>query len=195
MLRFMVPTRVKTLNFFLSMKQRHSFASTAWDLTAKETLAHTTRMEPAEYDGVWKEAAEKFLRPLLERCFPEVAFCRELREYEQKKRMPYITSIERIGLERGLERGLEKGLEKGVEKGRQAALQENIMEILEARFGVVPYPWRERLQTRNDESELKRLLRHAAVTPDLDDFQTHFLPPGRAPKRPVAKPAPRRGAK
>ena len=87
-----------------------------------------------------------------------LAFREDLVKYEELKRMPYITSNERIGRE----------------EGRQAALQENIIEVLEARFGAVPYAWRERLLAVRKESELKRLLRQAALTPDLDKFQKHL---------------------
>ncbi len=37
--------------------------------------------------------------------------------------MPYVTSWERIGIEKGLEQGLEKGLEQGLEQGREQGLQ------------------------------------------------------------------------
>ena len=82
--------------------------------------------------------------------------------YEELKRMPYITSNERIGRE------------EGRQEGRQAALQENIIEVLEARFGAVPYAWRERLLAVREKSKLKRLLRQAVLTPDLDKFQKHL---------------------
>ncbi len=47
--------------------------SSRFFLTQPSPSAQAVGMEPADYDGVWKEAAEKFLRPLLERCFPQVA--------------------------------------------------------------------------------------------------------------------------
>jgi hypothetical protein len=45
----------------------------------------------------------------------EDRFWRELREYEEQKRMPYVTSVERIGYERGVRQGLLAGLELGLE--------------------------------------------------------------------------------
>ena len=44
-------------------------------------------------------------------------FTEELTQFEENKKMPYVTSIERQGIKKGLERGFEKGLEKGLEKG------------------------------------------------------------------------------
>ncbi len=39
-------------------------------------------------------------------------FWQELAAHEQEKRMPYISSVERIGLEKGLQQGLQQGLEQ-----------------------------------------------------------------------------------
>ena len=38
--------------------------------------------------------------------------------------MPYITSIERMGIEQGLEQGLEKGLEQGLERQRSLLVRQ-----------------------------------------------------------------------
>jgi len=45
------------------------------------------------------------------------------------------------------------------------------LEILEARFGEVPYELREELQALGNESTLKRLPRLAAVATGLDEFR------------------------
>jgi hypothetical protein len=36
-------------------------------------------------------------------------FWKELSDFEEEKKMPYVTSVERIGYKRGMEEGLEKG--------------------------------------------------------------------------------------
>ena len=46
-------------------------------------------------------------------------FHEELHAWEEEKRMPYITSVERYG----------------IEKGRQEGLQDAIEDVLAARFG------------------------------------------------------------
>ena len=68
--------------------------------------------------------------------------------------MTYITSIERLGRQ----------------EGRRQTLREDTLEVLEARFGEVPYAIRERIETVGDEAELKRLHRQAALTPGLTAF-------------------------
>ena len=46
--------------------------------------------------------------------------------------MPYVTSIERMALEKGLEQGLEQGLERG----ELRALKRGIEVALELKFGT-----------------------------------------------------------
>jgi hypothetical protein len=96
--------------------------------------------------------------------------------------MPYITSIERFGreegmqlglekgMEKGMEKGIEKGIEKGMEKGQLMTCRENILELLEARFGGAPYKIRERLSTETDLARLKGWLRLAGTCAKLEDF-------------------------
>jgi hypothetical protein len=50
------------------------------------------------------------------------------------------------------------------------ALQENVLEILGARFGEVPYAVREHVLALRDESELKLELRQAALVQTLKEF-------------------------
>ena len=60
-------------------------------------------------------------------------FTEEIRQYEEEKKMPYVTSVERLALERGREEGLEKGREEGETLG----LQQGIAFALENKFGPV----------------------------------------------------------
>ena len=87
--------------------------------------------------------------------------------YEELKRMPYITSFEKIARQ------------EGREEGRQEALQNSILITLEARFGEIPYALRERILAVVGEAELKRLHRQAVLVPDLPAFQ-HTLAQSKA---------------
>ncbi len=64
-----------------------------------------------------------------------IKFNQEIHEYEKEKKMPYITSIERLGMEKGLKEGLEKGLKEGLEKGSQDELLGVIEFGLQKQFG------------------------------------------------------------
>ncbi len=45
----------------------------------------------------------------------EQGFWKEISDYEKENKMPYITSVERIGIQQGIRRGLLKGIEVGLE--------------------------------------------------------------------------------
>jgi hypothetical protein len=78
---------------------------------------------PGQLDELYREAFETF---------------------EERKNMPYITSIERIGVERGIkigreegiEQGIERGIEQGLEQGERKGLLTAIELALEIKFGA-----------------------------------------------------------
>lgn len=76
--------------------------------------------------------------------------------------MPYITSVERIGLERGR----EEGREQGRDEGRREALR----RVVEARFGVVPQALEQRFAAA-DRATLDQLLNRAIEAHDVDDLR------------------------
>ncbi len=45
--------------------------------------------------------------------YMEEEFWREISEYEEEKKMPYVTSVERIGFKRGISEGRQKGMLEG----------------------------------------------------------------------------------
>ncbi len=73
--------------------------------------------------------------------------------------MPYVTSIERMGRE----------------EGRLESLRENILDILEARFGQAPIQVREPLEMLADTTKLKALYRLAVMCGSLTDFESALL--------------------
>ncbi|NWJ95903.1 MAG: DUF4351 domain-containing protein [Chloroflexi bacterium] len=58
-------------------------------------------------------------------------FRREVTRYEEEERMPYVSSIERLGREDGLKEGLEKGRQEGKQEGTVTL----ILRQLKRRFG------------------------------------------------------------
>ena len=55
----------------------------------------------------------------------------EIKELEEVKRMPYVTSVERIGMKIGM----EKGMEKGREEGRYSELVRMVRNVLVEKWG------------------------------------------------------------
>ena len=62
-------------------------------------------------------------------------FWQELSRYEKEKKMPYVTSIERIGIQQGIETGIQQGIRQGIQQGIREGLTEGIELGLSLRFG------------------------------------------------------------
>jgi hypothetical protein len=87
----------------------------------------------------------------------EQLYRREIEEIESEKDMRYVTSMERLAKREGFEAGVEQGMEKGMEQ----ALRESILDIVEARFGVVPAAVGKQIKTIDDALRLRKLLKLA----------------------------------
>lgn len=95
-----------------------------------------------------------------------VEFRRELVEYEQQQRMPYITSIEELGRREGWQEGRQEGL--------IAAQQKAVLDVVEVRFGKVPEGLREAVESIQDEVRLSALLK-AAIRADSVEELTRWV--------------------
>jgi hypothetical protein len=83
----------------------------------------------------------------------------ELSQLEEEQRMPYLSNIERIGLQKGLERG-------SLEEARAM-----LLEAVDARFGGVPVDVAQAVNTMQVPQNLRLLLRQAIILPDLAAFR------------------------
>ncbi|EDX72922.1 hypothetical protein MC7420_3368 [Coleofasciculus chthonoplastes PCC 7420] len=84
----------------------------------------------------------------------------EIQTLEEERKMPYITSIERIGIRKGLEQGL------------QQARQEDIVRILELRFEEIPQKLRGLIGKIEALEVLNTLLVQAVTTQSLEAFES-----------------------
>jgi len=64
----------------------------------------------------------------------EDRFWQELEQYEEEKTMPYVTSVERIGMKKGMQQGLQQGMQKGMQEGRQEGQATLLPRQLEQKF-------------------------------------------------------------
>nr|NCR51630.1 cytosolic protein [Microcystis aeruginosa S11-01] len=88
----------------------------------------------------------------------EQEFQQELNQYEEEKRMPYITSVERMGMEKGM-----------IQKAR-----ESVIDALEIRFENVPSELVDEISQIQDTSLLKNLHRQAITLDSISDFQDYL---------------------
>ncbi len=93
----------------------------------------------------------------------EQSFTVEITNYEEEKKMPYITPLERFAIERGRQQGIAEGM---IEKGR-----ESVIEILETRFDSVPTSLVETINQIENEGVLKILFKRAIMIASLAEFE------------------------
>ena len=91
----------------------------------------------------------------------------EIGTLEEVKQMPYITSVERIGLRKGREEGLQQGLQPLLQQG----LQQMVIDALEVRFEEIPSLISESIHQTKDPDRLKALHRQAIRSRSLEEFQ------------------------
>ncbi|WP_228008307.1 hypothetical protein [Microcystis aeruginosa] len=84
----------------------------------------------------------------------EQEFQQELNQYEEEKRMPYITSVERMGMEKGM--------------------RESVIDALEIGFENVPSELVNKISQIKDTSLLKNLHRQAITLDSISDFQGYL---------------------
>ena len=80
-------------------------------------------------------------------------FKAELKREEEAGRMRYVTSIERLAK--------QEGIEEGKQRGKVEIAREDVIEVLEVRFGEISSNVLENINRINDVSVLKRLHRNA----------------------------------
>lgn len=64
----------------------------------------------------------------------EVDYHQRLREFEEAEQMQYVTTAERIGIEKGIELGILQGIEQGISRGEARLLRRQFAR----RFGTLP---------------------------------------------------------
>ena len=89
------------------------------------------------------------------------SFRNELAQYEQERQMPYVTSIERMGIEQGRKEGRKEG-ERSV-----------ILRFLNRRVGVLPEHLTDRIQDLSIE-QLETLAEDLLDFQGLDDLTAWF---------------------
>ncbi len=60
----------------------------------------------------------------------------EIIKYEEEKKMPYITTAEKIGIEKGIQQGIQQGIRQGIQQGIRQGLLKAIKLGLELKFGT-----------------------------------------------------------
>ena len=78
-------------------------------------------------------------------------FTRELTAFEEQEKMPYITSVERIGRQEGRQEGWREGRQEGRQEGEAAVL----LRLITLKFGPPSESVRQRVQEADAETLLQ----------------------------------------
>ena len=82
--------------------------------------------------------------------------CREaIRILEEELHVNYVTSFERIGIEKGIEQGMQQGIQQGMQQGVQQGESSMLLCLLDAKFQNIPEEYRQKIMNANPETLLK----------------------------------------
>ena len=95
----------------------------------------------------------------------------EIQELERVMQMPYITSVERIGIQKGIEQGREQGREQGLQQGMLEEAREMVLRAIHVRYKLVPTDIEAQVQRIDTRATLASLLEHAIMRETLDEFR------------------------
>jgi hypothetical protein len=91
-------------------------------------------------------------------------FTQDLIAYEEEKKMPYITSAERIGI--------EKGMTEGLDLGQLNEAREMVLEALDIKFSNnVPADIRKLIKDLNNRILLRKLHKSSIQSKDIEEFR------------------------
>ena len=83
----------------------------------------------------------------------------------------YESSVVQYFTEKGIEQGIKQGIEQGIEQGGRERAVEDLLDVLEIRFGLAASdPLATRIGAIKDVQRLKQLFRAAIQVPSLEAF-------------------------
>jgi hypothetical protein len=101
----------------------------------------------------------------------EQQVCLEIERFEEARKMPYITSIERLGIKKGEMIGKKRGEERGEERGKRDGLLQGIEIALRIKFGQRGNRLLDELRALDDSVVLSRILEHIPDAKTLDEVR------------------------
>ena len=100
----------------------------------------------------------------------ELEYLNEIEHFEQEKHMKYITSAERIGIQKGMQQGIKEGVVKGLQQGMEKGKRAILLRQLQRKFGSIPA----HCQKRIEKAHAEELLDWADTIITADSLQDIF---------------------
>ena len=92
----------------------------------------------------------------------ELKYNQEVQKIEEELQMPYITTAERIGIEKGIQQGVQQGIQQGIQQGESNFL----LRLLHYKFKDIPAIYLKKIDQANTEDLLKfgeRILENSSL--------------------------------
>jgi hypothetical protein len=105
----------------------------------------------------------------------EIGFRDDVIDMMEEKKMPYVTSIERLARKEGARTALKKNVKKAVQKRTQHVYHDTIMETIKTRFRTMPEDLITGVSFVENPNNLKALFQYALPCEKLDDFRQMLL--------------------
>lgn len=84
----------------------------------------------------------------------EKEFLYELQQFEQEQKMQYVTSYEKIWIEKGMEQGVQQGVQQGMQQGMQQGEAVLLLHLMKKKFGILSKD----MEIRIEQADSKQLL-------------------------------------
>jgi len=161
----------------------------AWELRLRSKFQLVKRLYEEGYGRQEIVDLFRFIDWVMD--LPEVQerlFWEELSQYEEAKKMPYVTSVERIGIEKGLQQGLQQGIQQGIQEGERQGMKKGVVQgllkgislALELRFGSSGLDLMPLIARIEDAEGLSRVMEGVKAARDLDAFKALVLETAKA---------------
>jgi hypothetical protein len=98
------------------------------------------------------------------------SFRDEIHWFEEERKMPYVTSIERLAMEEGRQKGRQEGREEGRREGIEG-LQKGILELLKSKFPAARAKYARKVRAERDIERLQAILVAVGRAEKLDEVR------------------------
>ncbi|WP_346341668.1 transposase [[Phormidium] sp. ETS-05] len=99
------------------------------------------------------------------------SFDTKLQTYQESRKMPILSNIERRAMEAGRQTGLQEGRQEGMQEGMLQTARSAVVEVLTVRFNSVPITLTNRVNQIADIATLKDLHKRAISIGSIVEFE------------------------
>ncbi|MBI3469088.1 MAG: hypothetical protein HY000_39290 [Planctomycetes bacterium] len=102
----------------------------------------------------------------------EQSFREEIHRFEEERRMPYVTSVERLARQEGRQEGWQEGRQEGRQEGLIEGLHEGIAVALDAKLGAAGRKLLRKVRSVHDVVRLRTVARVLKTAKTVDDIRS-----------------------